>query len=135
MPYLEDGDVQLERRDDENLVLTRYGRFAAREQGMSLAARLLGDVVHDRADLISSLLRKELPWIRWLPDSEQTECIEELMAELVASADTGIFEPFARAVRGWKSTAEVWSDRELADRLKGSFAGEGAGISKPRSKR
>jgi hypothetical protein len=35
--------------------------------------------VRDRADLVVGLVTKELPWIRWLPQAEQTQCVEELI--------------------------------------------------------
>ena len=131
LPQLDEGDVLLERRDDENLVLTRYGRFAARQEGMTFAARLLGDVVRDRSDLVVELLRQELPWMHWLPEAEQTQCAEELMAELAAGADTGMLDPFARSLTAWRSTAEVWSDPELARRLGSRFSGDGEEIPRP----
>lgn len=132
LPQLEEGDVLLERRDDENLVLTQYARFAARQEGMSLAARLLGDVVRDQAAMVIGLLRHELPWMHWLPESEQEQCSEELIAELAAGADTGVLEPFARTLDSWRSTAEVWSDPQLARRLQGPFAGDGEDLPRPR---
>jgi hypothetical protein len=135
LPQLEEGDVLLERRDDENLVLTRYARFAARQEGMTLAARLLGDAVRDRAEMVVGLLRQELPWIRWLPEAEQAQCAGELIGELAAGADTGVLEPFARALAAWRSTAEVWSDPDLARRLQGPFAGDGDEIPRPHKKR
>lgn len=131
LPQLDEGDVLLERRDEENLVLTSFGRFAARQEGMTLAARLLGDVVRDQADMMARLFDVELPWMRWLPETDRKECIDELLGELVAGADTGVLEPFARALAAWRSTAEVWSDPGMARRLQGPFAGDGATIPRP----
>lgn len=128
---LEDGDVLLERRDAENLVLTRFERFAAREEGMMLAARLLGGVIRERAEMMVALVTHELPWIRWLPEADQAQCVEELMGELAAGAETGVLEPFARSMSAWRSTAEVWSDPALARRLQGPFEGDGEEIPLP----
>jgi hypothetical protein len=135
LPRLDDGDVLLERRDEENLVLTSFGRFIARQEGMTFAAHLLGDVVRDQTELVTGLLAKELPWLRWLPDGEQSECVNELLGELAAGAETGVLEPFARALSAWRSTAEVWSDPELARRLQGPFHGNGEKIRRPTRKR
>jgi len=135
LPQLNEGDVLLERRDEENLVLTSFGRFVARQEGMTFAAHLLGDVVRDQADLMAGLLRRELPWLRWLPDDEQQECVNELLGELAAGAETGVLEPFAHALAAWRSTAEVWSDPELARRLQGAFEGDGDEIARPARKR
>ena len=79
-----------------------FGRFVAREEGMTFVAHLLGDVVKDQAELMANLLGRELPWLRWLPDSEQRECVDELLGELAAGAETGVLEPFAR---GWRRGA------------------------------
>jgi hypothetical protein len=135
LPQLNEGDVLLERRDEENLVLTSFGRFVARQEGMTFAAHLLGDVVRDQADLMAGLLGRELPWLRWLPAGEQKECVSELLGELAAGAETGVLEPFARALAAWRSTAEVWSDPELARRLQGPFKGDGEEIPRPTRKR
>lgn len=135
LPQLEECDVLLERRDEENLVLTSLGRFAARQEGMTLAARLLGGVVRDQADMIARLFDVELPWLRWLPEADRKACIDELLGELVAGADTGVLEPFARALAAWRSTAEVWSDPDMARRLRGPFTGDGKAIPRPSRKR
>lgn len=45
---------------------------------------------------------------------------------LLAGAETGLLLPFARALREWKATAEVYSDPELARRLRGPFSTEDA---------
>jgi hypothetical protein len=135
IPRLDDGDVVLERRDADNLVLTRHARFTARQEGMTLAARLLRDVVRDQAAMVAPILRRELPWMRWLPDAEQERCSEELIAELAAGADTGLFEPFTRTLDAWRSTAEAWSDPEVAKRLQGPFPGNGQRLRRPRAPR
>lgn len=135
LPQLNEGDILLERRDEENLVLTSFGRFVARQEGMTFAAHLLGDVVRDQANLMAGLLGRQLPWLRWLPEGDQQECVSELLGELAAGAETGVLEPFARALAAWRSTAEVWSDSELARRLQGPFDGDGEEIPRPPRKR
>jgi hypothetical protein len=47
--------------------------------------------------------------------------VTELLDHLLAGADTGLLVPFARALGEWKSTAEIYSDPELARRLRGPF--------------
>ena len=41
LPSLEEGDVVLERRDDESLVVTRHDRYEARLFDMCVATRVL----------------------------------------------------------------------------------------------
>jgi hypothetical protein len=128
LPQLDEGDVVLERRNEENLVLTSFRRFASRQDGMNIAARLVADVARNHPELLAPLFTEELPWIRWLPESDRARCAEDLLRDLVAGADTGSLEPFARTLSAWRSTAEIWSDPELAHRLRGPFAGDGKEI-------
>jgi hypothetical protein len=72
------------------------------------------------------LLAEELPWLTWLPVAERVACVEELLADLVAGADTGLLTPFARNLVSWRSTAEA-SAREL----QGPFGGDGPVIDRP----
>jgi PHD/YefM family antitoxin component YafN of YafNO toxin-antitoxin module len=136
-PALDDADVILERRDAENLVLMRSERFQAMTDGLRLAARSLSIVARVNRSMAEEVFGEELPWLPWLPAEARLECISELLDHLLAGADTGLLVPFARALREWKSTAEIYSDPELARRLRGPFEthasmelarpGEGAG--------
>lgn len=130
-PALDTMDVILERRDDENLVLMRAGRFEASQTGLRLLARSLAIVARNHRDLAEEALREELPWLHWLPENEQADCIKELLADLMAGADTGHLIPFAQDYWSWKSTAEVWSDPELVERITGPFAGDGGEVKRP----
>ncbi|MEV5553399.1 hypothetical protein AB0L44_07050 [Nonomuraea wenchangensis] len=69
--------------------------------------------------------------LTWLPDAERHECVRELLAHLMAGADTGELLPFARALTSWRSTAMVWSDPRLADDLHGPFPGDGPDVPRP----
>jgi PHD/YefM family antitoxin component YafN of YafNO toxin-antitoxin module len=120
-PALDDADVILERRDAENLVLMRSERFKAMTEGLRLAARSLSIIAKENKALAEEVFGEELPWLTWLPPEARVECVTELLSHLLAGADTGLFLPFARALREWKSTAEIYSDPELARRLRGPF--------------
>ncbi|QYC39100.1 hypothetical protein Nocox_07375 [Nonomuraea coxensis DSM 45129] len=76
-------------------------------------------------------LAEELPWLTWLPDAERHECVRELLAHLMAGADTGELLPFARALTSWRSTAVIWSDPQLARDLHGPFPGDGPDVPRP----
>lgn len=125
-PALDDADVILERRDAENLVLMRSERFQAMADGLSLAAKSLAVIARTNRALAEEVFAEELPWLAWLPAEGRAECVSELLDHLLAGAETGLLLPFARALREWKSTAEVYSDPELARRLRGPFSTEGA---------
>jgi hypothetical protein len=125
-PALDDADVVLERRDAENLVLMRSERFQAMVDGLTLAAKSLAVIARTNRPLAQEVFAEELPWLTWLPAEARFECVAELLDHLLAGADTGLLLPFARALREWKSTAEIHSDPELARRLQGPFTTEAA---------
>ena len=131
LPRLDEADVVLERRDEENLVLTTLRRFAAREEGAALAGRLLTKIIERDPSMIDELLNGEFPWMRWLPDAEKALALSDIIGELVAGAETGSLEPFDRAVNEWRDTAVIWSDPHLAERLGRSFIGDGDVIERP----
>ncbi len=131
LPSLADADVILERRDEENLVLMRAERFEAAAMGLRIAARSLAVLARRQRDLAEELLAEELPWLTWLPATERVACVRELLADLVAGADTGLLTPFARNLASWRSTAEAWSDPTLARQLQGPFDGDGPVIDRP----
>lgn len=120
-PALEDADVVLERRDAENLVLMRSERFEALVQGLGLAARSLAIIAKTNRSLAEEVFAEELPWLTWLPAEARPQCVSELLDHLLAGAATGLLLPFARAFTEWQSTAEIYSDPDLAARLQGPF--------------
>jgi hypothetical protein len=131
LSVLEEADVVLERRDAESLVLTPVHRFEARNEGMAVAARALQEMLHRDPSRADEVMQASVSWLHWLPDDERRSCINELVLELEAGAATGNLEPFAGALRAWRSTAEVWSDPELARRLSRGFAGDGPLLKRP----
>ncbi len=51
LPALEHGDVQLDRRDAEALVMTRARRYRSRLEGTEFSARVIGHVARPTPDL------------------------------------------------------------------------------------
>ncbi|MBF6174267.1 hypothetical protein [Nocardia blacklockiae] len=128
---LDNADVILERRDEENLILMRAGRAQAALDGLRVAARSLSLLAARYPELAEEVLAEELPWLHWLPENEQVQCVRELLADLRAGVETGEFLPFARNLVSWRSTAEVWSDPELAHDLLSPSPGDGPEIPRP----
>jgi len=120
-PALDDADVILERRDAENLVLMRSERFEAMVRGLGLAARSLAIIAKANRGLAEDVFAEELPWLIWLPAEGRSECVRELLDQLLAGAATGLLMPFARSYREWEATAEIYSDPELVRDLSGPF--------------
>jgi hypothetical protein len=106
----------------------RSERFQAMVDGLSLAAKSLAAIARTNRALAEEVFSEELPWLAWLPAEGRVECVRELLDHLRAGAETGLLLPFARASRGWKSTAEVYSDPELARRLRGTAEPVGSGM-------
>ncbi|WP_033344527.1 hypothetical protein [Catenuloplanes japonicus] len=131
LPSLTDADVILERRDEENLILSRAERFEAAATGLRFAARSLAILARRHRALAEEALAEELPWLTWLPAEERITCVRELLADLMAGADTGLLVPFARNLASWRSTAEAWSDPQVARELQGPFSGDGPAIGRP----
>lgn len=120
-PALDNADVILQRRDGEDLVLSRAERWNAMESALHLLARSMRLVAGANRGLAEEVFSEELPWLTWLPHDARAEAASEILDQLLAGADTGHFMPFARALREWKSTAEIHSDPELLHRLSGPF--------------
>ncbi|GAA5098512.1 hypothetical protein [Nocardia iowensis] len=120
-PALDDADVILERRDAENLVLSRSERFEAKETAIRLLARTIAIIAKTNRNLAEEVFSEELPWLKWLPETGRTEAVTELLDHLIAGADTGLFTPFARDLIAWQHTAEIYAQPELARRLAGPF--------------
>lgn len=120
-PALDNTDVILQRRDGEDLVLSRAGRWNAMESALHLLARSMRLVAGANRGLAEEVFAEELPWLTWLPKDARAEAVAEILDQLLAGADTGQFMPFARALREWKSTAEIHSDPALLRRLSGPF--------------
>ncbi|WP_405167517.1 hypothetical protein OG203_22090 [Nocardia sp. NBC_01499] len=120
-PALDDADVILERRDAENLVLSRSERFEAKETAIRLLARTIAIIAKTNRSLAEEVFSEELPWLKWLPETGRTEAVNELLDHLIAGADTGLFTPFARDLVAWQHTAEIYAQPELARHLTGTF--------------
>ena len=112
-------------------MLMRAERFEATATGLRIAARSIATLARRDRTLATDLLAEELPWLTWLPAEERIACIDELLADLVAGADTGLLTPFARNLVSWRSTAEVWADPRQARELQGPFDGEGPPLDRP----
>jgi hypothetical protein len=105
--------------------------FDAVATGLRIAARSLAILARRHRDLAEESLAEELPWLTWLPDQERPTCVRELLADLLAGAETGLLVPFARNLASWRSTAEAWSDPQLVRDLQGPFDGDGPVINCP----
>jgi hypothetical protein len=94
LPDLVVGDVVLERRDEESLVVTRQDRFEAMRFGMAVSARMLRMLSKTDPESVANLMTEQMPWLGWLPTPERVECLNEILFNLDAGAETG---PWSRS--------------------------------------
>ncbi|MRH90351.1 hypothetical protein GFY24_23405 [Nocardia sp. SYP-A9097] len=66
-------------------------------------------------------LAEELPWLMWLPTDARTQCAEELHSQMLAGTEAIPSLTVSQLLREWQATAEIYSDPELAQRLRGPF--------------
>lgn len=131
LPALELGDVVLERRDGDDLVLSTHARSAALHEGLGVGASALRSIARLHMDVLKDALAGELPWLRWLPEDDQATCLRELTDDLAASVDTDSFVRFQNDLVAWRNTAQVWADPALAERLQADLAGEAGEVQRP----
>jgi hypothetical protein len=111
-------DVILGRRDAADLYLSTRERHEGEVRGLQITTRTLAALAALRPDLAADALTQTLPWMAWLPTGEKIKCLEELLSDLSAGAETGELRPFLLSVSAWQSTAIAWADPEVAQALK-----------------
>jgi len=109
--------LRVHRRDGEDLVLTTATRAIQDHEMVDIAGRLLIAVMNDpalRARHMLDLLPKVFPWVRFLPEADKIEFIQEFVDVMAASEELATPAPVLQLVAEWRHTAEVHADPELA---------------------
>lgn len=132
---VEHRDVVLRRRDGEDLFLGLRSREAAVRNALGMLARLLLAASVDRRtrQTVAGALSASLPWTTFLPDDERSEFFEALTSTAAACVEVDTFEPLAHLLEGWRATAEVHANPELAKVLRANHAGPALKIERPRA--
>lgn len=110
-------DMTFERADE--LLSIHRGHVECAALLVALLTLSAGHDLADRAPLPAPGLI-DLP-DSGLPAKAETQCVQELLDTLLTSVDTGSLLSFACALHEWRSTAEIYADPELAQRLRGPF--------------
>ena len=131
LPRLAAGDIVLERRDGEDLVLSTVSRSNAFREGLGVGVTALRHLARTHREVLAGVLAEDLPWIAWLPEGDRATCVRELVDDLAASIEVENFTRFHQDLVAWRHTAEVWADPALAERLQGDFAGDGGEVPRP----
>ncbi|TXR51569.1 hypothetical protein [Quadrisphaera setariae] len=118
-------DIVLDRRNAEDLYLSTVERHEQESQGLRITTSALAALARVRPDLAGDALSETLPWMVWLPVDEKTACLQELLDNLRAGAETSQLRPFFLNLAAWRSTAITWSDPDLAAMLLAGHDGDG----------
>jgi hypothetical protein len=122
---LDDDDVILGRRDAADLYLSTRERHEREVQGLRVTTRTLARMAAERPDLAGDALMDTLPWMAWLPDDDRVACLQELLRDLRAGAETGELVPFTISLAAWESTAIARVNPEIASALRSAGANVG----------
>jgi hypothetical protein len=63
--------------------------------------------------LVAAALVDELPWLSWLPEDEEAQCVKQMVVDLAAGASVKSYRAFFQHMTQWKHTAEIHADPEL----------------------
>lgn len=133
--HLEEGDVLIRRRDGSDLVVSLAERGEERREALRMLSHLLARLtdVKGGAKIVADAIVREFPWVRFLPQEDSRQFVDEFVRTADACAEIDMVEPLVRLVREWKSTASVWADPELAQRLQEPAVGDGEVVPVPTS--
>lgn len=132
---LEHRDVVLRRRDGDDLFLGLRAREESVRDALGILARLLvaAGVDPETRERVASSLVASLPWTTFLPVDERQEFFTALTATAAACVEVDTFEPLAHLIEGWRATAEIHANPELAELLGAQHTGPPARIKRPKA--
>jgi hypothetical protein len=113
---LEHADVLLHRRDGEDVMMVAHHRESAVRDSLSMAVRSLAAVLADDAlaERAMAALSDVMPWTAWLSESDRADFAAAFVSTAMACHETDDYEPLARLLVRWKSSAEIAHDPHLA---------------------
>lgn len=132
---LERRDVVLRRRDGEDLFLGLRSREESVRDTLGILARLLVAASADpeTRSRVAGSLAASLPWTGFLPDDERVEFVNALASTSAACVELDTFEPLAHLIDGWRATAEVHANPELAERVGAPRSGPAVKLKRPKA--
>ncbi len=132
---VEHRDVVLRRRDGEDLFLGLRAREESVRDALGVLARLLlaASIDPETRSRVVGALSASLPWARFLPDDERDEFFDALASTAAACVDLDTFDPLAHLIEGWRATAEIHANPELAELLRAPRSGPPVKIKRPKA--
>lgn len=132
---VEHRDVVLRRRDGEDLFLGLRSRSESVRDALGVLARVLvaASVDPDTRRRVAGGLTASLPWTTFLPGDEREEFFEALTATAAACVEVDTFEPLSHLIEGWRATAEIYANPDLAKVLNVPRSGPAVRIKRPKA--
>lgn len=132
---VEHRDVVLRRRDGADLFLGLRSREESVRDALGVLARLLlaASVDPQTRRRVASALSAALPWASFLPEEERDEFFEALTSTAAACVEVDIFEPLAHLIDGWRATAELHANPDLAKVLSAKRSGPAVKLRRPKA--
>jgi hypothetical protein len=109
--------VRVHRRgDEEDLVLVTASRADEVREVVSTTTALFVALMQTDAlarELVTGVMPKAFPWVRFLPKEDLREFVVELVDTLEAADSLGNLAPVTQVIAEWRHTAEIHADPEL----------------------
>lgn len=106
LPELEHGVVTLERRDGGDVDLMTHAHRTALET----VVRLLAEITTRGPQGAASVL----PWLRFLTQQQQDECLADLTETARAAVDSGRLDHLEQTLYAWRATGLAAWDEQVA---------------------
>lgn len=113
--------IRLHRRNEEDLYLTTAERADQATEVVDSTTRMFVALMKSdpaAVGMLTKVFPEAFPWVRFLPEAAVREFLVEFMDTARAASDLGTINPLAPVIASWKSTAEVYSNPELAAQLR-----------------
>jgi hypothetical protein len=110
------------RGGEEDLVLTTVSRAEEVREVVSTTTTLFVALMQHHAEvrgLVTDVMPKAFPWVRFLPREDMRAFVVELVETLEAAGSLGTPAPVVQLIAEWRHTAEVYADPRLLDILRG----------------
>jgi hypothetical protein len=106
----------LHRRDGDDLYLTTAERAEQVTEVVDSTTRLFVALMKSdpkAVTMLTGVFPEAFPWVRFLPEDAVREFLVEFMDTARAATDLGTLGPLVPLIAAWKSTAEIYADKEL----------------------
>lgn len=115
----EAGEVCIERRGQNPLLLMTHERVEQTRGGLDVVGRLMHALALDQhgLELLYGAIDRALPWLHFLPEKDRSEFAREFVHTISACSDLGVWAPLGRMLHAWKQTAAIHADPALAKDL------------------